>query len=289
MRKLGEDHPLTFLEPYQKTNQIEKEIPMNPKVKEVVNSILKRFETGDIPKDIAHSEFPRADIPAAKWSLRNRVLMFCADTQDGRGVVQWKKSGRHVKKGAKAFYILAPRFGKKENDNGEEEVCLKGFFTMPMFRYEDTEGEPLDYEQIELPELPLIEVAKEWGLSVKAIPGNYSYYGYYSDSRKEIALATEDEAVFFHELSHAAHGRVLGHRLKPGQNWKQEIVAELSAAALCQIVGKDGEKYLGSSYKYIDKYAKDAKVSTMSACFQVISDVDKVLQEILKYKRQAGL
>ena len=255
---------------------------MNP-AKEALNNILSRFKSGDIPKAIAYSMFPIPDTPAAKWSLSNRILMFIADTQDGRGINQWKKAGRHVKKGAKAFHILAPRFGKKENDDGEEEVVLKGFFSIPMFRYEDTEGEPLDYEQIELPNLPLLEVAREWGLSVKPIPGNYSYYGYYSNTRKEIALATEEETVFFHELSHAAHARVKG-KIKPGQDWKQEIVAELSAAVLCHMVGKDGDAYLGNAYQYIDRYAKEAKVSAISACFQVMGDVEKVLSEILNFK-----
>jgi len=261
---------------------------MNAKVKNVLDNILNRFKTGDIPKAIAYSMFPIPDIPAAKWSLCNRTLMFFAGTQDGRGFRQWKKAKRSVKKGAKAFYILAPRFAKKENDNGEEETFLSGFLAVPIFRCEDTDGEPLDYEKIKLPDLPLIEVAEEWGLSVKAIPGNYRFYGYFRESNKEIALATKDEVVFFHELSHAAHAKVSG-KLKPGQDWKQEIVAELSASVLCHMVGKDGDKYLGNAYSYIENYAKKAKVSALSACFQVMADVEKVLHEILEFKRSPAM
>lgn len=254
---------------------------MNGKIKKVLNNILDRFKSGDIPKAIAYSMFPIPDIPAAKWSLCNRTLMFIAGTADARGFTQWHQTGRHVKKGAKAFHILAPRFSKKENDDGEEEVFLSGFLAVHVFKSEDTEGEPLDYQQIELPELPLIEVAQEWGISVRAIPGNYRYYGYFSPGRREISLATEKEVVFFHELSHAAHERILG-RLNPGQDWKQEIVAELSAAVLCNMVGKDGDKYLGNAYTYIDNYASKAKLSPLKACFQVMGDVEKVLQEILE-------
>lgn len=198
------------------------------KVKKVLEGILVRFKTGDIPKAIAYSMFPIPDIPSAKWSLCNRTLMFFASTQDARGFAQWKEKNRYVKKGAKSFYILAPRFGKKENEEGEEEVFIKGFLAVPVFRVEDTEGEPLEYQKIELPEFPLKEVAESWGIEVKAIPGNYRYYGYYRDSNKEIALATKEEVVFFHELAHAAHAKVK-IELKPGQDWKQEIVAELSA------------------------------------------------------------
>jgi len=251
------------------------------KVKEVLTSILDRFKVGDLPKAIAYSIFPIPNIPAAKWSLCNRILMVFAGTQDARGFNMWKKANRYVKKGAKAFYILAPRFIKKENDKGEEEKFLAGFIAVPVFKMEDTTGEPLDYQQIQLPELPLMDVAQQWGVSVKAIPGNYRCYGYYSDSHKEIALATKEEVVFFHELAHAAHAKVLG-KIKAGQDWKQEIVAELSAAVLCYLTSKDGDKYLGNAYTYIDRYASEAKISVLTACFQVIADVEKVLQKILK-------
>ena len=172
---------------------------MNEKVKQVLQSIVERFKNGDIPEVIAYSSFPIPNIPAAKWSLLNRMLMFIAGTSDARGFRQWQEVGRHIKKGTKAFTILAPRFIKKQNkDNEEEKILLAGFLSVPVFRAEDTEGEPLDYQQIELPELPLIEVAQKWGLSVKAIPGNYYYIGCFSQERKEIALATKEEAIFFH-------------------------------------------------------------------------------------------
>jgi hypothetical protein len=39
--------------------------------------------------------------------------------------------------------------------------------------------------------------------------------------------------------------------LKKGQDWEQEIVAELSAAVICQLVGITS-KYLGNSYQYMN-------------------------------------
>ena len=255
---------------------------MQHKANEVLANILNRFKTGDIPRAIAFSMYPIPNIPAAKWSLCNRTLMFFAGTSDARGFNQWKRAGRHVKKGVKAFFILAPKLSKIENDKGEDETFLSGFLAVPVFRLEDTDGEDLDYQKIQLPELPLMEVAKKWGISVKAIPGNYSSCGYYRDTSKEIALATEEETIFFHELSHAAHAKVTG-KIKPGQDWKQEIVAELSAAVLCRLVGKDPDKYLGNNYAYIEDYAKKAKMTALPACFQVIRDVEKVLQKILMF------
>ena len=72
---------------------------MKEKVRHVLASIIERFKTGDIPKAIALSMFPIPNIPAHKWSLLNRTLMFIAGTQDARGYKQWNSAGRKVKKG----------------------------------------------------------------------------------------------------------------------------------------------------------------------------------------------
>jgi hypothetical protein len=130
-----------------------------------------------------------------------------------------------------------------------------------------------NYEKIELPDLPPIEVAKEWGISVKAIPGSYRYFGYFSQDRREIPLATEEESVFFHELANAAHQRILGGP-KRGQDWKQEIVAELAATTLYKMIGRTS-KHLGSSYQYIERHAKDANLTPWQGCMKVMSDTEK--------------
>src|SRR5512147_2210328 len=139
---------------------------MNEKVKQAIESIVQRFKEGDIPKAIAYSMFPIPNTPSSKWSLLNRTLMFISGTGDARGLRQWKEAGRYVKKGSKSFTILAPRFVKKEPENEEEEVksILVGFWAVPVFKVEDTDGKPLDYQEIELPEFPLIEIAKDWGI-----------------------------------------------------------------------------------------------------------------------------
>lgn len=255
---------------------------MKDKIRQTLNGILDRFRSNNIPEAIAYSTFPIPDIPSAKWSLLNRILMFLAGTRDARGFRQWNKTSRYVKKGSKAFYILVPNIKKVEDEETREETqVLKGFLCKPVFRYEDTDGEPLEYLELELPRLPLIERAEEWGVTVQTIPGNYSYYAYYSPDRKEIRLATKDECVFFHELSHCAHDRIKG-ALKAGQDPLQEIIAELSAQALCRIVGKQPQDTLGNSYQYIESYAAKLKISPYTACLRVMSETEKVLKLILK-------
>ncbi len=97
---------------------------MNEKVRQALENIVKRFREGDIPEAIAYSMFPIPNIPASRWSLLNRTLMFFAGTSDARGFRQWQEAGRHVKKGSKAFTILAPRFIKKDTEDQEEAKTI---------------------------------------------------------------------------------------------------------------------------------------------------------------------
>ena len=257
---------------------------MNDRVKNVLNTIIDKFKSGDIPQAVALATFPIPDTPSANWSFTNRTLMFISGTGDARGFRQWKEVNRWVKKGATAIYILVPCFAKKKTDevqeSGESEM-ISYFKPSPVFRYEDTEGDELDHENIKLPDFPLIETAKSWGISVNAIPGNFLYRGYYSPGRHEIALATPEEKTFFHELAHASHEKVKG-KLKGGQDPLQEIIAELSAQALCRLVGKHSRETIGNTYEYIERYAKKVNLKPYNACLRVLSETEKVLNTILQ-------
>jgi len=252
------------------------------KVQMVLQTILEKFKTGDVPKAIAYSMFPTIGIPSDKWSYMNRIIMFLSGTIDARGIKQWNKVGRSVKPGSKAIYILVPYFvkGRRYIEDDETEI-LKGFMAKQVFKVEDTEGEPLDYlKEIPLPELPLLEKAKEWGITVSTVMSNRQFLGVYLPEAKEIVIATPEEIVFFHELSHAAYELCIG-KLSPGQKWDQEIIAEFSAQALCHLIGKKPKDTLGNTYRYIKSYADEAGLKPVSACLKVIGDVERILNFIL--------
>jgi len=61
---------------------------MYGKVKQVLNDILERFKSGDIPEAIALASYPALDIPSSQWSFLNRTIMFLAGTGDARGYRQ---------------------------------------------------------------------------------------------------------------------------------------------------------------------------------------------------------
>ena len=57
-------------------------------------------------------------------------------------------------------------------------------------------------------------------------------------------------------------------------------MAELSAAALCKIVGKQASDTLGNSYQYIETYAKKIDLTPLNACLRVINEVEQVLNTL---------
>jgi hypothetical protein len=254
---------------------------MNDKTVNILNKILAAFESGDIPEALSISVLPRLDVPCSKWSLCNRLIIFLSGTSDARGFNQWKEVGRYPRKGSKAIYILSPRH-KKMREDEEERIALTGFAPVAVFRFEDTDGKPLEIPELKPRELPpLVEVAEQWNISVCWQSFQDGYYGLYSPGRKEIVLATHDESVFFHELAHAAHEKVKG-KLERGQDWKQEIVAELTAAVLMHLYGRKIND--GHAYQYIRRYAEKAGNDVHKACLSVIADVGKCLEMIIKEK-----
>jgi hypothetical protein len=255
---------------------------MSDKVKKVLETILERFKSGDIPEAIAYAMYPIPNIPSARWSYLNKLAVYLSGTWDARGIRQWNRAGRVVKKGATAIFILVPRVIRKRDYQRDEEIrILKGFMGKAVFRVEDTEGDPLDYEkEIPLPELPLLERAKEWGITVTGRPRFSRYLGFYDHGNRQIELATPEELVFFHELAHAAHARLNGG-LRDVPEWKKEVVAELAAQVLCQLVGKRPQDRLGNSYRYIETYSQSANLTPISACLKLLDTVECVLTIIL--------
>lgn len=268
-----------------KTKSKNKKKEDSPSVKKAMLQIVEAFKTGNVPAAISIAMFPRLETPSCSWSLSNRMLMAFNGSYDARGFQQWKAAGRKVKKGEKAFYILGPKMKKikKKDEEGQEkeETFLLGFFGIPVFSASQTEGKPIDYESIPLPNFPLLERAKEWGIKVNSTNNTGEFRARYFIEDERIELCTPHEKSFFHELAHAAHKRVKGG-LEGGQNPQQEIVAELAAQVLCQMVGKELKSSLGNSYEYIKGYAKELGKSPEKACLSVLSETEKVLNLILK-------
>jgi hypothetical protein len=192
--------------------------------------------------------------------------MLLAGTNDARGFRQWNEVGRSVSKGAKAFFILGPvrkRVKRKLSDGHAETTeefadVLVGFMPVPVFRYEDTNGQALPVYAPKTPP-PLMEVAERFGMKVqyeRLAPGVY---------------------VFFHELGHAIH-RTFEPKSGHGQEPEAETIAQLVAATLARLYNRPADSF---SWSYIASYAQSNNPQQVGRlCMRVLDRTKKVLDLI---------
>ena len=263
--------------------QAQKKPSRSDRAKEQLDKIVKLFSSTELPDMLAKTYLEPTGSPSDKWSLGNRLIMSMEGTYDARGYRQWQQAGRHVVKGSKAIYILGPtmrREVKIDKDTGEETVVchVTGFHAIPVFRYEDTDGERLKTVKREPKRLPpLADVAARWGIGVRYDATRHGEYGSFSKSDAEIRLCTDDVSTFFHELAHAVHSRF--EELKPGQDPQQESIAQLVACVLSRMYGYDVDGY---TYNYIAHYAGSAEPEAVGRmCCRVLGKVEKILSVIL--------
>lgn len=252
----------------------------NDKVRAAIDTLLKMFEEENLDK-VTRAVFKGNEIPADKWSFLNRLIMYINGTDDARGFRQWQQANRYVKKGSTAFYILAPMVVKfKDDETDEERSMIKGFKAVPVFKIEDTEGEPVVTTPYKL-EIPceFDNIIQELGLNVKAVSfGDRGSYGWYAPARKDIRLASPDIEVFLHELSHAVDDRF--NKLKPGQHNDQEVTAEFSAAVVAHLLGY--KIAYGNVREYIEHYS-------MKELMHCLGRIEKIVTFIVERTQAPGM
>ena len=260
------------------------------KAEQAANQVLELFRHPNrLPEAIAPIFIRRDDdVPCRSWSWSNQILTALAGTFDARGFRQWNQVNRHVKKGAKAFNILAPcsktmTQRDKETGQDKESVILFGFKSVPVFRFADTEGEALhnsdDDAQKFIDSLPLLGVARAWNLSVESYNGRKeSALGWYRGG-SGIALGVENLSTWTHELIHAADDR-LG-KLGGSAKVDREVVAELGGAVLLQCIGQPVDSDLGGCWSYIQSWCEHGKIHPLSACQKLLKRVCECVSLIL--------
>ena len=256
-------------------------------IQSAITTLMAMFAGGNFPAQVAMTIIRKAEgdtVPSDSWSLGNRLLMGAQATSDARGFRQWGEVGRHVKKGSKAIHIFAPltkKIKEKDDVTGEEteRFIIVGFKPIPVFRLEDTEGEPLptfDYTPKVYP--PFFDVADKLGITVEYKALRSDYYGRYTSGQGKIELCSEDAVVYYHELAHAVHDTFVD--LRTCEKAKKEIVAEFAAVTLCELSGVSGYEWQG--YKYIQHYCADSKPETvLKRIMGVLNDVEKIIAIVL--------
>jgi hypothetical protein len=267
---------------------------MKEKAKAILDDLMAKINNDTATKFVKDRLFSDGiEIPCRNWSLLNQFITFLAGTHDARGIRQWNKAGRTVKKGAKALHIFVPmlypqklgvmrsaleRWAMPDNCtqteiNGPIIKTLTGFKLMPVFAVEDTEGKPLDYEDrlksFNVETLPLIDVARKLGVTVQAGLTFDGCSGSFSPDKNKITLGSANRQVFLHELSHAIDNTVPG---KSSDYAFNEVVAELSAAFLGSLYGINVD--IGSTKAYIKGWAGNGHVAfKVSEALQRVEEI----------------
>lgn len=261
------------------------------------NRILEAFRSGRVPQALATVFIKRSDkIPCRAWSWSNQLITALSGFDDARGFRQWLSVGRAVRKGEKSFAILAPvtkQFTDK-TESGEERkrIAILGFKTVPVFGLEQTDivdgatwakhSEADRTAEQFIAELPLIEVARAWGLTVKSYSGKAGgAHGWFKRDAGAIALGVENLSTWAHELIHAADHR-LGSLKERGQHWLSETVAELGGAILLYAAGYEREADIGGAWDYIQHYAKSNDIEPIKACTTALDRTCKAVALILE-------
>jgi len=260
------------------------------RAEEVANKIIEAFQAGNLPKALAPIFIRRKDgVPCRAWSFGNQLLCVLYGTSDARGIRQWNECGRWVKKGSKAFDILVPLLKPAtvidEDTKLQKRIeVLVGFRTAAVFAVECTDGKELPKIDDEINQwinaLPLVEVARAWGLNVEAFNGrDGKALGHYCPDQA-IGLGVQNLSTWAHELLHAADNR-LGNLKEKCQHWRSETVAELGGAILLECLGYSSESDRGGCFDYIKHYADESGMQPIQACMNVLKRTCDAVELIL--------
>jgi hypothetical protein len=207
---------------------------MRKKIKEVLDGILKRIGSRDIPPLSPVRVFPRSRDP------------------------DWESPG--------TWDQLMTAVSEEDWD----ALCLKASFEQVH-----------DQAQAAVLRLPLIERASEWGIeAIRAVSSNDTFYGsYIITPPKQILLASPEPIVYYHQISYAAHERVISH-LVPYQTPRQEIVAGLCAQVIWQII-EGNERFLGNTYRLVALHSFKLNLSPLGGCLPYLPEVHHAARMIL--------
>ena len=270
--------------------------PLDKRAREAVDRLVSAFDDPEMLIDsITRAGQIPNNSPCRKWSQCNRFLVALSGTGDARGYRQWQGVGRHVVKGSKSLFILVPSIRKvKDDDADEERQALVGFLAAPVFRVEDTDGEPLpETTPVQIPRLKV--VADTLGIPV-TYTGSVSdnVFGVYrhdlqdqSGESGKITLYTHDLGTFYHELAHALHHRtgLIRNGKSEADKRANETVAEISAAVLMRLF--EGEEVGKQAVEYVKSYGAK-EIHLIALLTEIMSVVDMAIRIAESDERTKG-
>lgn len=272
-------------------------------VQDCANRLIKIMETGTNPWVKPWKESGNIHNPVSKKPFTgfNRFYLSIISSQFSCGFfvtyAQAAGAGGNVKKGEKGFPVLMPLIMTKENSKGEKESFCKGFKEYYVFNLDQCENMQNFYEKSSEKPIDRIESCEKTlmksGANFVQIDKNSCYYSSKNDYINMVNINNFHNsegyyATAFHELSHwTGHesrlDRKLGNTFGNSDYAFEELIAELSANALCQYHGIDGVDSHNAAYlkSWIQALHNDPSVILKAA-----SQAQKAFDYIIKASEQ---
>lgn len=252
---------------------------------EITDRIIAELKQGIIPWEkpwtgVRNGAFNR--ISKKPYSILNQMML--KHTGEYATYKQWQGIGGQVRKGEKSEMVVFWKILRKEetktNDNGDAEVEVK---TIPVLKYynvfhiSQVDGvEPLKEE--ELHDTQPIEEAEEMlngyvtreGIKLEYEGSNKAYYSPLLDKIhlpliEQFAEVSEAYSTYFHEAVHSTGHVSRLARFDAGAGAaafgsesysKEELVAEIGAATICNMLRIETKHSFRNSAAYIQSWLR---------------------------------
>jgi hypothetical protein len=243
---------------------------LTDKAKAVFDEITQKLLNNDVGGIVDFAAYRvKGGTPMQNWSILNQLMcLITTGSEDCRGIDQWRKVDRFIKKGSHATYILVPLIIHGET---EDDKTLVGFKSVPVFPDHATDGKP-----IEKPEPParlpaLMDTAKKYGINV-TWKSTGRALGYIDHEAKEIALGITENHTFYHELAHGI--RIKEGWFKENDRPGEEVIAQVCSCVCSQLL--DSQDVTAYTSKYVQSWA-----GSVNKLVSFLNEIGKTLDLML--------
>ena len=241
--------------------------------KEVTDRIMAQLENGIIPwqKPWIASGNAISHVTGNSYSLLNQMLL--GRPGEYLTFAQCQKEGGKVKRGEKSSMVVFWKFIEQEDEETHEKKQVPFLRYFNVFHIDQCEGLKAKHQQ-ELPNTANADEAADAiihdyctrsGVKLQHQEGDRAFYQPSSDSitlplLAQFAETAEYYSTAFHELTHSTGHRSRLDRLRTTAHFgnesysKEELVAEIGAAALMNYVGLETVSTLRNSAAYVQSW-----------------------------------
>lgn len=252
---------------------------------EVTGKIIKQLESGLIPWRKPWSGNPEAAcnyFTGKPYSLLNQLVL---KHSGGYATFnQWINAGGKIRKGSKAEYIYFYKVAQKELDELDEDgnnkiaayPVLRKYAVFHVSDVENIEAKPAAVAPVTISdgEKIISDYVKNSGISFFTEISDRAYYSPSVDAVKMPSIsqfenAAEYYSTAFHELTHSTgHESRLNREGVTSSTYhpfgsevysREELIAEMGAAYLCNAAGIESKKTLKNSAAYIQSWIRALK------------------------------